>query len=110
MGRLKFPARYYSNGVGASGSYLIDAGRKFLHLFLGHTGDELSAFSSDFAIVSGPIGRSVIGKLSKCTRKVCKLFLSIKHTSRLEDKICKHYSKCINYIHLLKMMRKGVCT
>jgi hypothetical protein len=81
-----------SNGVGASGSYLIDAGGKFLHLFLGHTGDELSAFSSDFAIVSGPIGRSVIGKLSKCTRKVCKLFLSIKHTSRLEDKICKHSS------------------
>jgi len=28
------------NGLGASGSYLIDAGAKFLHLFLGHTGDE----------------------------------------------------------------------
>jgi hypothetical protein len=64
----------------------------FCTSFLVTQGMKLSAFSSDFAIVSGPIGRSVIGNLAKCTRKFCKLFLSIKHTSRLEDKICKHYS------------------
>jgi hypothetical protein len=35
------PLEVSSSGLGASGSYLIDAGGKFLHLFLGHTGDEM---------------------------------------------------------------------
>ncbi len=65
----------------------------FCTSFLVTQGMKLNAFSSDFVIVSGPIGRSVIiGNLSKCRRKFCKLFLRIKHTSRLEDKIWKHYS------------------